>query len=52
MLVDPQNIVTKLNRADVFKLPFELYNKWLYSAQYLPGTRVEKQKIFRNAGRP
>ncbi|MBT8294130.1 MAG: hypothetical protein HKP39_08960 [Eudoraea sp.] len=28
MLVESQNIITRLNRADVFKLPFELYNKW------------------------
>lgn len=27
-LIESQNIITKLNRADVFKLPFELYNKW------------------------
>ncbi len=27
-LVESQNIITKLNRADVFKLTFELYNKW------------------------
>lgn len=28
ILIESQNIITKLNRADVFKLPFELYNKW------------------------
>lgn len=28
MLVDSQNVIAKLNRADVFKLPYELYNKW------------------------
>jgi hypothetical protein len=28
VLVDSQHIITKLNRADVFKLPHELYNKW------------------------
>lgn len=28
ILMESQNIITKLNRADVFKLTFELYNKW------------------------
>lgn len=28
MLVESQHIIAKLNRADIFKLPFELYNKW------------------------
>lgn len=28
MLVESENIITKLKRADIFKLPFELYNKW------------------------
>ena len=28
ILVESQNIITKLSRADVFKLPFELYKKW------------------------
>ncbi|MGB5359778.1 MAG: hypothetical protein WBN27_07520 [Eudoraea sp.] len=28
VLVESQNIITNLNRADIFKLPYELYNKW------------------------
>ncbi len=28
ILVESQKIRTKFNRADIFKLPFELYKKW------------------------
>ncbi len=28
ILVESQKIRTKFNRADIFKLPFELYQKW------------------------